>query len=107
MHMGDTRDKKILVESLWNYISENKRAKMIEVIEHRTRHVTVVLEDIFQPHNASAVLRSCDIFGVQDVHVIEAKHTFKAVSDVAMGAPKWLNIYTYSSVNQSFAEIKK
>src|SRR5579872_4995514 len=106
MHMGDTRDKKILVESLWNYISENKRAKMIEVIEHRTRHVTVVLEDIFQPHNASAVLRSADIFGVQNVHVVEAKYAFKPVSTIAMGSAKWLDIHRYKSTTCAITALK-
>ena len=55
------------------YLTEKRKATFKNVLEHRTRHFTVVLEDIYQPHNASAVVRTCDIFGVQDVHSIENK----------------------------------
>ena len=51
-------------------------AKMNHALAHRTRYLTIVLEDIFQPHNAAAVLRSCDGFGIQDIHVIEKRNTF-------------------------------
>ena len=49
-----------LLEYLLEFISENKRNKFDDIIQHRTRYLTIVLEDIYQPHNASAVLRSCD-----------------------------------------------
>ena len=74
---NDMIDKEKLLESLLSCISENKKNKFSEIIRHRTRHVTIVLEDIFQPHNASAVLRSCDCFGIQDVHIIENNNTRK------------------------------
>ncbi len=105
-HMSDLSDKKELVVSLWQFISENKRTKMTEVIKNRTRHVTVVLEDIFQPHNASAVLRTADIFGVQDVHIIENKYAFKPVSTVAMGATKWVDTHSYTSPLQALEQLK-
>ncbi len=73
---------------------------MKTVLGQRTRHLTVVLEDIYQPHNASAVLRSCDCFGVQDVHIIENLNTYEINPDVVMGASKWLNLYKYN--NESF-----
>jgi len=67
-------DKKIaLLSHLLEFVSENKKSKFDEVIQYRTRYITIVLEDIYQPHNASAVLRSCDCFGIQDVHIIENK----------------------------------
>jgi tRNA (guanosine-2'-O-)-methyltransferase len=104
--MNINNDKKALIESLWAFISENKRTKMLEVIQNRTRYLTVVLEDIFQPHNASAVLRTCDIFGVQDIHVVEAKYAFKPISTVAMGASKWVDVHSHTSVEQSFDVLK-
>lgn len=67
------------------------------VIKNRTRHATVVVEDVYQQHNANAILRSCEIFGVQDVHIIELRNKFKSVSSVAMGSAKWLDIYRYKS----------
>jgi len=84
-----------LINHLSQFISENRRAKFDEVVKYRTRYVTVVLEDIYQPHNASAVLRSCDCFGVQDIHIIENKNAYTVNPDVALGSPKWLNLHKY------------
>ena len=72
-----------------SYYGQNK---MNSILEQRTRYLTVVLEDIFQPHNASAVLRSCDGFGIQDVHIIENRNTFSPNREVDMGTSQWLSI---------------
>lgn len=86
---------KELVNYLSTFISDSRRAKFDEVLNYRTRHISIVLEDLYQPHNASAVLRSCDIFGIQDIHIIENKNAYTVNRDIAMGSPKWLNIYKY------------
>lgn len=83
---------KDFLQHLLSFVSENKQQKFDEVLEQRTRHVTVVLEDIFQPHNASAVLRSCDCFGVQDVHIIENRNKYNVNPHIAVGSAKWLNL---------------
>ena len=100
-------DKAALIEQLLAYVTDNKREKMQAVLVNRTRYITVLLEDLFQPHNASAALRTCDIFGVQDVHVVEAKHTFKAIPTIAMGSSKWVDVHSYSSITDSITELKK
>ena len=64
-------EKGRLYNAISELYSENKRQLFDRLVKNRTRHICVVLEDVFQSHNASAVLRSCDCFGVQDVHVIE------------------------------------
>lgn len=78
------------------YLSEHKKALFWEVLSWRTRYITVVLEDIFQAQNASAVLRTCDCFGIQDVHIIENRHEYQVNPDVALGAQKWLSLYKYA-----------
>ena len=88
-------EKVRLRDYLFQFISENKQKLFNEIIQNRTRHLTVVLEDIFQPHNASAVLRSADIFGLQDVHIIENENSYKVNPDVALGSAKWLNLHYY------------
>lgn len=90
-----------LIEYLSGFISENRRQKFVEVIRWRTRHITVVLEDIYQPHNASAVLRSCDCFGIQDIHVIENRNRYTVNPDVALGSPKWLNLHKYKQAENN------
>ncbi len=83
-----------LIEYLEQFVSEKRRNLFHSVLNERTRHFTVAIEDIYQPHNASAVVRSCDIFGVQDVHIIENKYKFYASNQVAKGAQKWID-FTY------------
>jgi tRNA (guanosine-2'-O-)-methyltransferase len=63
----------------------------------RTNHIAVVLEDINKEHNASAVLRTCDCFGIQQLEVIEKNQDFTVHRDIAMGATKWVDITSYSS----------
>jgi tRNA (guanosine-2'-O-)-methyltransferase len=84
-----------LLKYFESYLTDNRKALFKKVLEDRTRHFTVVLEDIFQPHNASAVVRTCDIFGVQDVHAIENKYTNKVSRHVAKGSQKWITSKRY------------
>ncbi len=84
------------IEILKNFVTEDRYAKFLNVLENRTRYITVLLEDIYQPHNASAVLRSCELFGVQDIHIIENRNKYTPNPDVAVGASKWLNIIKYN-----------
>ncbi|MDG1039101.1 MAG: RNA methyltransferase [Polaribacter sp.] len=88
-------------EKLLNYfegfLTDNRKSLFKKVLEKRTRHFAVVLEDIFQPHNASAVIRTADIFGVQDVHAIENKYTNKVSRHVAKGSQKWITSKRYKS----------
>lgn len=86
---------KELITYLSQFISEGRRSKFDKVLEYRTRFITIALEDIYQPHNASAVLRSCDIFGIQNIHIIENKNAYTVNKDIAMGSPKWLNLHKY------------
>src|ERR1017187_6868967 len=74
--------KTSLLNWLCSFISENKNRKFEELIQYRTKYITVVLEDIYQPHNASAVLRSCDCFGIQNVHIIENKNKYTLNQDI-------------------------
>lgn len=83
------------IEYLEQFVSEKRRHLFKKVLEDRTRHFTVAIEDIFMPQNASAVVRSCDVFGVQDVHIIETKYKFYASNHIAKGAQKWLDFSVY------------
>jgi len=85
-----------LIDYLQQFVSD-KRAKLFDAkLQYRTRYLTVVLEDIYQPHNASAVLRSCECFGIQDVHIIETRNPYRINPDVALGSHKWLTLNRYN-----------
>jgi tRNA (guanosine-2'-O-)-methyltransferase len=88
---------------LSQFITPERYRRFREVILNRTRHITVVLEDIFQPHNASAVLRTCDCFGIQDVHIIENRNRYRVNPDVALGAFQWLSLSKYNGTQENTA----
>jgi tRNA (guanosine-2'-O-)-methyltransferase len=85
-----------MVAYLKNFVTEQRFEKFRVNSLMRTRHLTIVLEDIYQPHNASAVLRTCDCFGIQDVHIIENRNKYQVNPDVALGSAKWLNLVRYN-----------
>lgn len=88
--------KKELYDFLSGFLSDERKAKFERHINQRTRYVTLVTEDIYQPHNASAVLRSAECFGMQDVHVIESRNKYNPNPDVVLGANKWLSLQRYA-----------
>ena len=89
--------KEKLVDYMMTFVSEERKKRFENIIKNRTKHITVVIEDVYQPHNASAVLRSCDLTGVHDVHIIENKNNYDVNPEVAMGSSKWLNIMKYNN----------
>ena len=100
-----TEQKAELYKRAAELFSDNKRALFDRLAPMRTRHISVVLEDIYQSHNAAAVLRSCDCFGVQDVHVVEANNPFNPAGDVAVGSSKWVDYYRYNSIGEVYRHL--
>jgi len=98
--------KQQIITLLSEYTTQNKLKKMDTFIHNRTRFVVPVLEDIFQSHNANAVIRSAECFGVQDVHVIEVLNRYAANIGVAKGASEWVDMYKYTSTEQCFAALR-
>ena len=90
--MKDTQ----LLEYLQSYLTDNRKVKFEKILAQRTRHLTVVLEDIYQKHNTSAVVRNCDVFGIQDLHIIENKYNSYVSNQVAKGAQKWIDFHEYN-----------
>ncbi len=95
MERLDASTEDSLIAHLLQFVTPDKQARMAEVIEHRTSHLRLVLEDIYQPHNASAVIRSCECFGIQHLHIIENRNKFRINPDVAMGGAKWIHLHRH------------
>ena len=102
----DLDSKEALYEKASQLVSENRRALIDRIAPLRTRHITVALEDVYQSHNAAAVLRSCDCFGIQDVHVVERNNPFTPAGDVAVGSSKWVDYYSYPDIQSAYAELR-
>lgn len=85
-----------LIDHLSGFITENRLSLFRKVLGERTRYITVVLEDIYQSQNASAVLRTCDCTGIQDVHIVEQQNEYEINRDVALGSNQWLTMHYYN-----------
>lgn len=96
-----------LLEHLLSFLTDRRQNLFDEVISKRTRHFTVVTEDVYQMHNTSAVIRSCDVFGIQELHVIEEKISKEIDREIAMGAQKWVNIHRHHSTKECIDNLKE
>lgn len=90
-----TLDEKVL-GSFYNMITESKQEMFDRIAADRTKHITVVMENIHKEHNASAVLRTCDCFGIQELHAIEKNNTYEIQRDIALGAGNWVDLFTHT-----------
>lgn len=87
-----------LLDHLKSFLTERRCALFQKVLADRTRHFTVATEDVYQLHNTSAVMRTCDIFGIQDLHVVEEQLGKRIDKEIAMGAQKWVDFNRYDSI---------
>ena len=95
------KQKQDLIHFLETIMKEDRIKVIDKNINERTRYVTIVLENIFQSQNASAVMRSCDCFGIQDLHVIENSNEYELNPDVVMGSSKWIDLKRYNSKDEN------
>ena len=92
-----------LIAHMSEFITEKRLALFRQVLAERTRYITVLLEDIYQSQNASAVLRTCDCTGVQDVHIVEELNEYEINRDVALGSDQWLSLHYYQEGENKIA----
>ncbi|MFL1012953.1 TrmH family RNA methyltransferase [Flavisericum labens] len=96
-----------LIEHLETFLTENRRERFKTVLSQRTKHFTVATEDVYQLHNTSAVIRSCDVFGIQEVNIIEEHNSKRIDREIAMGAQKWVDLNRYHSVKSCISDLKQ
>ena len=107
MNTDEKRYQEALKEFLLPMINHDRLELLKEKLSHRTRYIAVALEDIYQPHNASAVLRTADCFGIQDVHIIENRNTYELNPDVELGAAQWLTLTKYNQKSHNTVDAIK
>jgi len=95
-----------LLEYLEGYLTESRKEKFAKVLSQRTKHFTVATEDVYQLHNTSAVIRSCDVFGIQEVNIIEEQNSKRIDREIAMGAQKWVDLNRFGSVKECIVDLK-
>ena len=94
------------LQYLEGFLTDQRKERFETVLSQRTNHFTVAIEDVFQLHNTSAVMRSCEVFGVQQLNVVEEKYGKKIDKEIAMGAQKWVDINRFDSMSDCLASAK-
>ena len=94
------------LDFLENILTDNRKEKFLKVLQNRTNHFTVAIEDVFQMHNASAVMRSCEVFGIQELNVIEQRYGKSIDKEIAMGAQKWVDINSFDTVSACITDLR-
>lgn len=95
-----------LLSHLESFLTPSRNEKFSSVLSQRTKHFTVAVEDVYQLHNTSAVIRSCDVFGIQEVQIIEERNRKRIDREIAMGAQKWVDLNRYHNVKTCMNDLK-
>jgi tRNA (guanosine-2'-O-)-methyltransferase len=95
----NTDQRSVILSKLGDVINDSRTALLEEVLDQRTRYLTVVLDDIHLAQNSSAVIRTCECIGIQDIHVIEDRNKHKTNRDVVKGSSKWIDLSRYENNN--------
>lgn len=84
-------------------------AKLTGVLVKRQPDLTVVLENVFDPHNISAVMRTCDAIGLQDIYILNTKipRHKKWGARSSSSAAKWLTIHQFENAEECFSSLRK
>jgi tRNA (guanosine-2'-O-)-methyltransferase len=90
-------------------MTPERKEKLLLVLQKRQFDLTVVLENVFDPHNISAVMRTCDAVGVQEIYVLNTKipRHKKWGSKSSSSAAKWLTVYQFENAEECFSELRK
>lgn len=94
------------LDFLENILTDNRKERFLHVLSKRTNHFTIAIEDVFQLHNTSAVMRSCEVFGIQQLNVIEERYTKSIDKEIAMGAQKWVDVNRFDSISSCIYDLK-
>jgi tRNA (guanosine-2'-O-)-methyltransferase len=93
-------------EALVPCLSDDRRARIDAVLADRLASVTCVVEDVYDPHNAAAAIRSCEGLGLSELHVVERGTRFDPTSAVTLAAHRWIDIHHHASVAEAAASLR-
>jgi len=96
-----------LLEHLETYLTASRKEKFKKVLSQRTKHFTVATKDVYQLHNTSAVMRTCDVFGIQELNIVEEQNSKSIDGEIAMGAQKWVDLNRFHSIEECILDVKQ
>ena len=92
-------ENEYILKEFYKIITPNKVEMFDRIAADRTNYLTIVLENVYQEHNASAVIRTCDCFGIQTLNVIEKNNQYALKRDIALGAGRWVDLRNFNTGN--------
>jgi len=95
------------LEYLEGFLTDSRKEKFLKILENRTNHFTIAMEDVYQLHNTSAVMRSCEVFGIQELNVVEQKFGKRIDTEIAMGAQKWVDINRFNTMQNCIDALRE
>ena len=96
----------VIIQKLSQHVTPERWEKIQKVAQQRLPQMSVVLEDIYDRGNASAVMRSAEAFGIYKFHMIERQEKFKESNRVTQGAHKWLQIQKWDSTKKCIEHLR-
>ena len=94
------------IEYLAEFLTEDRRDVLERTLSQRTRYMTILTENTFHPQNASALVRHCEAFGLQDLHTVETLCKFNPNVNIVRGTDKWVDLTRHESTTQAIADLK-
>jgi tRNA (guanosine-2'-O-)-methyltransferase len=91
---------------LEEFLTDSRKQRFLQVLENRTNHFTIAVEDVYQFHNTSAVMRSCEVFGIQEINIVEQRFGKNIDKEIAMGAQKWVDINKFDNIANCIKTLK-
>lgn len=92
---------------LREFMTEERRETLERVLGMRTRYMTILTENTFHPQNASALVRHCEAFGLQNLHTVETRCKFNPNLNIVRGTDKWVEICRHTSTAEALASLKE
>ncbi|MFN8674318.1 MAG: TrmH family RNA methyltransferase [Candidatus Sericytochromatia bacterium] len=84
-----------------NHLTEARKNKIFDVSSNKTEHITVVLDRLKDPKDISAIIRTCECFSINSIHIIENKEKYLVNKKVSRGSFKWIKIIKYNEIRKS------
>ena len=93
-------------DHLAEFLTDERRRTLATALAERTRYMTLLAENTFHPHNASALMRHCDAFGVQELHTVETLCKFSPNASIVRGTDKWVDVRRHASTAEAIAALR-
>ena len=103
-HSSEWYDERMAYMS--QFLTEERVEVLRRTLASRTRYMTILTENTFHPQNASALVRHCEAFGLQDLHTVETRCKFNPNVNIVRGTDKWVDITRHESTEEAISSLK-